>query len=123
MGNVLQDDGQMEMDWYFGHCKPLLTVNDVAKVFSMCPQQVRDLVDSGRLVAAGIGDGQNPEREHLRVERYSVLALWIYKNELKGNQLPLKRTPLIEHWIRKLREMDAMLGKDAKGQKASGDKK
>jgi hypothetical protein len=116
MGVASQQELQMEMDWFWLHCRQMLTVNEVAAAFEICPEQVRDLVDSGRFLAAGIGDAPNPVREHLRIQRFSVVAWWIYKNELMGNQLPIKRTPLIEHWIKKLYEMDAMIRGQMKAQ-------
>lgn len=66
---------QAEFDWLFPHMRQVLTVAETARAMAVGEQQVRDLVDAGRLEAFGIGDApeRKQERKHLRIWRPSVV--------------------------------------------------
>lgn len=93
-----------EADYMFAHARPVVTVQDICLAFSISDDQVRALHDAGLLVGAGVGDEANPKRQHLRFERWSVVAWRLEMLARQGFKLPIKETPLITWWRGELRE-------------------
>lgn len=54
---------------------PLLRISDVARLLSVSPQMIRNLIISGDLVASGINP-ETAERKHFRVTRKSLLTFY-----------------------------------------------
>lgn len=95
---------QFETDFWFPHARPVVTVQEVALVFAMSDDQVRDLCEEGLLVAAGIGDQANAKRTHLRVERWSAVAWRLNQLEKQGVRPPIKETPQVTWWRGELKQ-------------------
>jgi len=95
---------QFEMDWWFPHSREIVSVAEVARVFQISEEQVRNLVDEGKLVAAGIGDKDNPKRVHLRVERWSAVAWRLNALADMGVRPPVRETQQVTWWRAELRK-------------------
>jgi hypothetical protein len=54
---------------------PLLRIGDVARLLSISPQSVRNLILSGDLKASDI-NAENAERKHVRITRDSLLKFY-----------------------------------------------
>lgn len=89
-------------DW-FPHSRPMLTIAEVAKAMSISDDQVRALIDSGVFVALPIGDAPEQQRQHLRIERWSVIAWRLNRLADAGITYPLKPSPQVQWWQTQLR--------------------
>jgi len=93
-----------EADFMFAHNRPVLTVRDICLAFSISDEQVRALNEAGLIVGAGVNDQVNPQRIHLRFERWSVVAWRLEALAEQGHDLPIKETPLITYWRTELQK-------------------
>lgn len=94
----------LEGDPWFTHHRPVLTLTEVAAAFAISIYQVRDLVDEGVIVAAGVHSHTTPGRVHLRIERWSVIAWRLNLLADQGQELPFKETPQVTWWRQELRD-------------------
>lgn len=96
---------QFEFDGVFPYAawKQNLTIQEVAQCLNVGAQHVRDLIDSGQLAAAAINDKPDPQREHLRIARYSALAFYYEAQAAKGNPISFSQSPQIIAWRNQLR--------------------
>jgi hypothetical protein len=95
---------QLETDLWFPHQRPILMLQEVAEAFVMSEWKVRELVQEGIFVAAGINGLSNPTRVHLRIERWSVIAWRLNLLADQGQELPFKETPQVTWWRQELRD-------------------
>ncbi|KAF0176463.1 MAG: hypothetical protein FD161_3002 [Limisphaerales bacterium] len=95
---------QFETDFWFPHARQVVTVREVALVFAISDDQVRDLCEEGLLVAAGIGDQAGAQRAHLRIERWSAVAWRLNELEKAGVRPPIKETPQVTWWRQELKQ-------------------
>ncbi len=102
---------QFETDFWFPHARQVVTVREVALVFAISDDQVRDLCDEGLLVAAGIGDQGSVQRTHLRIERWSAVAWRLNELEKQGVRPPIKETPQVTWWRQELKERASKLSR------------
>ena len=96
---------QFETDFWFSHCRQVVSAHDVALAFGMSIDQVADLEQRGIFIAAPINDAPLSARKrlHLRYERFSVVAWRMNELEDNGTPIPIKETPQITWWRRELR--------------------
>lgn len=87
-----------ETDSWFPHARPVLLLQEVADAFVISTRAVRDLVDEGVLVAAGVHSHAAPGRVHLRIERWSVIAWRLNLLAEQGQELPFKESPQVTWW-------------------------
>jgi len=85
-----------ETDTWFPHSRPVLLLHEVAETFAISDWKVRELVQEGILVAAGITSDK--ARVHLRIERWSVIAWRLNLLAESGQQLPFKESPQVTWW-------------------------
>ena len=55
---------------------PLVKVNEVARLLSLCNASVHKLIQSGDLTAAALTSSKRKERKHVRVTRASLLTFY-----------------------------------------------
>ena len=69
------DPNQAEFDWVFPHMRQVVTVGEASRALAVGEQQVRDLVDEGRIEAFAVNDAEEKaqQRRHLRIWRPSVV--------------------------------------------------
>ncbi|HEY1174273.1 MAG TPA: hypothetical protein VGH19_23100 [Verrucomicrobiae bacterium] len=94
----LNQPSLFEADSWFPHSRPVLLLQEVADAFVISTRAVRDLVDEGVLVAAGVHSHATPGRVHLRIERWSVIAWRLNLLAEQGQQLPFKESPQVTWW-------------------------
>lgn len=95
---------QLEIDLWFSHRRPVLTVTEVAAAFAMSDTHVRGLIETGTFVAAAINEDAPNNRVHLRIERWSVIAWRLNLLADQGQELPFKETPQVTWWRQELRD-------------------
>jgi len=95
---------QWEMDFWFPHTRQVLTVQEVALAFCMSDNQVRALIDEQKFVATPINDQTKVERQHLRLERWSVVAWKLNQLEDQEIHLPIKENAQVKWWRTELRK-------------------
>lgn len=96
--NPANQPSLFEMDFWFPHSRPVLTVNEVAQTFAISEDQVRALAERGVFVAAGISECNSNTRVHLRIERWSVIAWRLNLLAEQGQELPFKESPQVTWW-------------------------
>lgn len=94
----LNQPSLFEIDFWFPHHRPVLTIAEVAASFSMSENQVRALIEQGVFVAAAINCESHQARVHLRIERWSVIAWRLNLLAESGQELPFKESPQVTWW-------------------------
>lgn len=99
---------QSEFDGLYGVPRRIqnLTPQQVATELGVTDQTVRNYIDEGLLCVANISP--NPagaSREHVRIARFSVVALWRERQfEKNGCELPFYQSPEVQWWRGELRK-------------------
>jgi hypothetical protein len=87
----------------FPHTRPSLRPAEVLPVLGVSRQQLAKLEEQGLVAAFGIGDGQEPKRQHLRFVRASVEGYHALRLELRGHQIPFALSAAAAQWREHLR--------------------
>jgi hypothetical protein len=95
-------------DCWFSEGRQVLTITDVCKALHMSRNQVRNFVDQGWFVASSKSATTKPRRNHITLERWSVVAWKLNQLEDQGAQNPpIQQNFMIRYWRGELRKRNA----------------
>jgi hypothetical protein len=94
---------QSEFDGLYGLSlkRQNLTPAEVATHLGVNEKTVRNYLDEGLLVNASVqfdAEGKEVKRDHVRIARFSVIALWREQLAAKGFEPPFFQSPEVKWW-------------------------
>jgi hypothetical protein len=89
----------------FGHSRPHVRLDEVAKVLGVTNRHALDLLESDEFRGIPINDSDTVKRVHMRILRSTVEAWWLERwLQTHGEEYPFQNSPEHTWWRQKLRE-------------------
>jgi hypothetical protein len=90
----------------FGHARALITIGEAATALIVSEQKAREWEQDEWLKGVEIGDG--PSRKHVRINRASAEALYVFRMSKRGVVPPYRLSPEAQWFLDQMKEREQM---------------